>query len=237
MGKKELKAYKFDKKSDYIVYLQELIARTDKCLYKTKIYLDELDEIVNELEKTGLDKVSPDIYSRYVDLLGNNTSYLLNLIGDKQKSSISYAKFRLVIDKRKSNDSLDFEIRDLDEKTEFILKDLNKMRNWHNHVPESLLLSEIEMIRTEGFVPHRVQPIEVRYFDLTDIEVAKDLLETSIGFYNVCRIAHQSMKKDYSDLIGESVRIVRVRLEERKMMNTFAPTKLSAEVQGIVGKI
>lgn len=239
MNKKDkidLKSYQFDNKTDYIVYLQEIIARTDKCIFKMKMYLEELKKIIEELNKKNNDWVSADIYSRYVDLLSNNTAYLLNIIGDKQKTSISYAKFRLVIGKRKLSNSLGFEMRDLDDEIEFYLKDLNIMRNWHNHVPESLLLSEIEMIRAGEFKPHRIQPIEVNFFKEIDITVIKDLLDSSQDFYVVCRKVHQSMKKDYSILIGESVKIVRVTLDKRKTLELFKASKLSGEVQGIIGE-
>lgn len=241
MKKKELKQFNLEEKLDFTVYLQELIARTDKSLLKLKKYRDELEtEIIEfkKIEKAGKkNEFNYERYSRYVDLIDSPTSYLLNLIGDQQKTSISYAKFRSLIDKRKKRGSLKVEVRDIDEEIEYYLSDLNRMRNWYNHVPESLLLSEISMIKEGKLNVHSINPIQVNYFESCEIDVIEDLYETSTSFYNVCRKIHQSMKKDYSSIIGESVKIQRVIIESPKSMKYFDATKLSADVQGIRGNL
>lgn len=240
MNKKELKQFELEEKIDFIVYLQELIARTDKCLVKLKKYLDELEKEILEfkidIEKGDMkSEFNYESYSRYVDLIDSPTSYLLNLIGDQQKTSISYAKFRRLIDRRIKRNSLKVEVRDIDEEIDYYLSDLNRIRNWSNHVPESLLLSEISMIKEGKLHGHSINPIQVNYFKTCEIEMIKDLYETSSSFYNVCRKIHQSMKKDYSSIIGESVEIQRILIEQPKNMVHFEPTKLSADVQGIKG--
>ncbi len=240
MKKQDLKQFKLEEKIDFTVYLQELIARTDISLLKLKKYLDELEteivEIKKDIEKCGRkNEFNYERYSRYVDLIDSPTSYLLNLIGDQQKTSISYAKFRSLIDKRKKRGSLNVEVRDIDEEIEYYLTDLNRMRNWYNHVPESLLLSEISMIREGKLNGHNINPVQVSYFQICELDVIEDLFETSTNFYNVCRKIHQSMKKDYSSIIGESVKIQRVFIEKPKSMKYFEASKLSADVQGIKG--
>ncbi|WP_079495758.1 hypothetical protein [Maledivibacter halophilus] len=242
--KKKLKQFSLNEKTDFIIYLQELIVRTDKCLVKMKRNLDNLAKLIkkhdmNELEEgfSGEIIVPSEKYGMYVDLLSNNTSYLLNLIGDQQNSSISYKKFRYIIDRRIKKKSLKFEIREIDEEVNKILCDLNKMRNWFNHVPESLLLSEIELIREGKLNSHKLQPIEIYYPTYCSLNVVKDLYETSFGFYNICRKIHQNAKKDYSSLIGKSVTINRISIDEPKTMEYFEATKLSSDVQGIKGYI
>lgn len=242
MKKKELKQFELEEKIDFLVYLQELIARTDKCLTKLKKYLDELeveimefkDDFKNENKKK---EFNYEVYARYVYLLESPTSYLLNLIGDQQKSSISYAKFRALIGKRIKRSSLKFKIRDIDEEIEYLLADLNRMRNWNNHVPESLLLSEISLIKEGKYSVHKINPIQINYFQSCEIDVVEDLFETSTSFYIVCRKIHQSMKKDYSSMLGESVKIQRIIIESPKNMKYFDATKLSADVQGIKGTL
>lgn len=239
MKKQDLKQFKLEEKIDFTVYLQELICRTDKSLLKLKKYIDELEiEIIEfkKIEKAGRkNDFNYELYSRYVDLIGTPTSYLLNLIGDQQKTSISYAKFRSLIDKRQKRSPFKVKVRDIDEEIEYYLSDLNRIRNWYNHVPESLLLSEISMIKEGKLNGHSINPIQVNYFESCEIDVIEDLYETSKSFYNICRKVHQSMKKDYSSIIGESVKIQRVIIESPKSMKYFDATKLSADVQGIKG--
>jgi len=242
MKNKELKQFKLEDKIDFIVYLQELIVRTDKCLVKMKKYLSELEIEIKKThesgrkDEAGVTVINAEIYSRYVDLIGNNTAYLLNLTGDQQKTSLSYIKFRKLVQTRRKRGSLDFEIRDIDEEIDELLKDLNKMRNWYNHVPESLLMSEIKLIKDGEFGGHSMNPIIINYYVTCQIEVVQDLFDSSSNFYKTCRDIHQSMKKDFSSLIGESVVIQRKDYEYSKNMKMFEATKLSAEIQGIMGE-
>lgn len=115
MKKQELKQFKLEERIDFTIYLQELISRTDKSLLKLKKHLSELEIEILEFKdslKNGTLKKEFDyeVYSRYVDLIESPTSYLLNLIGDQQKSSISYAKFRTLIEKRIKRGALKFKI-------------------------------------------------------------------------------------------------------------------------------
>ncbi|HCL4438462.1 TPA: hypothetical protein N2D87_003681 [Clostridium botulinum] len=240
--KKNMKKFELKEKVDYIVYLQELIGRAYKCMRNERRYLEELSNYINIKINENCGKnpkdiiVKEEIYSKFNDCISNCEAYLLNLAGDQQQSSISYAKFRKIISKRKKKGTLDFDIRDLDEKVINLLNDLNKIRNWANHVPESLLTSEIKMIREGKLMGHSKNPIVININECYSLDYLKHLYETSYNFYESMVIIHQNMKKDYSCLIGESVEIRKLFLNKPVKIDHLEATKLSAKIQGIKGE-
>jgi hypothetical protein len=231
----KLKSFRLESKSEYQVYLREIITRMDKCIIKYKRHLNKLETYIKKCKNKDAEKaiVKYEDYSEFVDLISGVDSYLLNLIGDQQNESISYKKFRSIIEKRKNKGSLDFDIDDLDTETLELLKNINKLRNWANHVPESLLMSEIKLIREGKFLDQTLNPIEVYYPNYCTMAVIEDLLKSSKSFYEVSRFIHQRAKKDYSQIIGEKVRIERIYRDKPYDINFFEPSKLSAKVQTI----
>ncbi len=55
---------------------------------------------------------------------------------------MSYKKYRDLVEKKKKNKALSFEIYDLTDEQRSTLKLFNTLRNWSSHVPESLLTAE-----------------------------------------------------------------------------------------------
>lgn len=235
----EMKSFKLNSREEYIIYLQNIIAITYKALDKHKRYLKKLNQLLidirekNAIHETNNITVDYFLYSEFVDLLGNVEGYLLNIIGDCQKSSISYYKFRNLLLKKKKKGDIDFEIRELDEDIKSILGIFNKMRNWQNHVPESLLTSEIELIKQGRLLSHETNPIEINLYSSCTLEYIEDLYNSSYKFNKQASKILQSMKKDYSCLINESMRIVRRYSNNPCTLKRTIATKLSAEVQGL----
>ena len=232
--------FKLEKKIDYQIYLQNIIAITYKCLDKHQRYLKKLDKLLNDTRKKYAicepNKIAIDyfVYSEFVDLLGNVEGYLLNVIGDHQKSSISYKKFRDLIAKKKKRGNLDFEIRELDKNVQDLLEIFNSDRNWQNHIPESLLTSEIELIKQGKLWGHKTNPIEINLHSSCTLEYVEDLYNSSDEFHSRANTIFQSMKKDYSSLINDSVRIIRNYSTKPCNIEKAIATKLSAEVQGLL---
>lgn len=234
-GNKELKQFNLNSDDNFIVYLREIIFRTDKCLTSFEKYLDELkQEILNSktIVKINCDYFDAFKYGKFVDLISHKESYLLNLIGDQQQTSISYIKFRRVASSKKI-----LNIKAFSEYQNSLLKDFNCMRNWINHVPESLLTSEIELIKKEHFLPHSINPLKIYYYETVDMNVVVDLYDTSKSFFNKCKEIFSWMIEDYSSLVNQDVEIHRIISENSKKLTVFEATKLSANIQGIKGNL
>lgn len=237
--KRKLKRFELNDKSDFIIYLHELITRTYKCIRLEKIYLERLSNYIDARikENPNIDikeiKVKEEVYHEFLHLLSSMDSYILNLIGDHQEVSMSYKKFRDLISKKKRKGKLDFEIRDLDESTANYINEFNKLRNWINHVPESLLMSEIKLIQEGELRGHTVNPIIININNYYTLEYLQDLYITTKKFHEIAIKIHQSMKKDYSSLIGESMRIELNFRDIPTVVKETSIAKLSAQIQGL----
>ncbi|MDU7365401.1 hypothetical protein [Clostridium sp.] len=234
--KQKMKQFELSSRESFVIYLQELITRTYKCIRKHKRYLDKLESYINikSDDKTTKDvRVPEEDYSEFLSLLSDVESYLLNLIGDHQQSSMSYKKFREVLDRKNKKGHIDFEVRKLDEDIAEYLSQLNKLRNWQNHVPESLLTSQIRFIEEGKMEGYFENPIVININNYYTLEYLIDLYNGSKNFHNVIVKVHQNMKKDYSCLIGESVRIEKNYIETSVKICVTEATKMSAEIQGL----
>ncbi|WP_053984877.1 hypothetical protein [Niameybacter massiliensis] len=237
--KVQLKVFKLQEKKDFIIYLNEIIARTYKCLHRYKEYLHEMDEYIKEHKKEGKEKIYIDNndYGKFQDCISNIDGYIVNLIGDTQKESISYINFRTIIKKRKNKGSLGFEIKDLDKEVEEMILHITKTRNWINHVPQSLLCSE-EKLRDEGKINFRdISPIIIYMFEECELELLEDLYNQSEENYGYIKKIFSHIKKDYSNLIGESVRIFTKYEKYPNSTRRATGTKLSAHVQGLIEEV
>lgn len=243
IDKKNMKQFKLENELDFVIYLQELIVRTYKCIQKQKRYLLKLSnyiqKVVDENNGKGIKeiKIKYEDYSEFVDMLSGVESYVVNLIGDCTTSAMSYMKFRKMALKRNKKDANKIRIRNLNENVDFLIKDFNRIRNWQNHVPESLLLAEIKLIKEGGLLPHSENPIIINEYQYCTMEYIQDLYDSSYSFYKGVRVVHQSMKKDYSSLIGESMRIEKRYIKKPVGTERSEATIMSADIQGIKGRL
>ncbi|WRK52887.1 hypothetical protein SD457_22135 [Coprobacillaceae bacterium CR2/5/TPMF4] len=114
-----------------------------------------------------------------------------------------------------------------------LLMDFNKMRNWYNHIPESLLITEQDLIKQGKAYEQRHNPIELYLYHDVTYEYFNDLYNKNIEFYKVARELIHAAKIDYSYLIGESITVERKYLDDPIRINQLDIAKKSAKVQGI----
>lgn len=233
-NKKELKQFPLTNKTNCIIYLQRIIATSELCLFKLKSYNENTYTILQEY-KTN-EKIPHDIYTAEKDKTSNVICYLLNILGDAQSTSISYFKYRKQVMKLAKKGDEDIQFTPFSDEIQDLISDFNRMRNWQNHIPESLLTSEIELIREGKFFSHSKNPIELNINQFVTYGYMQDLYNENIGFYKAARKLVQMCKKDYSLLIGESVKITKVFHEKPVGIEFLEVSKMSADVQGIKGK-
>lgn len=162
MGKKEQKQFPLTSKENCAIYLNRIISSCEKCMDRLRDYNGEGEKLLMQYQ--GEDVVPHDVYSNMLDKSSNVEDYLLNLLGGAQSSSISYFKFRNVVSKHPVADVI---LLPLDSEVQQLLDDFNRMRNWQNHVPESLLVAEMEHVKA-GTMIFPMDPVEIiRYRTVT----------------------------------------------------------------------
>lgn len=235
MGKKEQKQFQLDNKENCCIYLLRIITTAEKCLMKLKKYNLQTKEVLDEYTNKNATTIPYDIYSEFVDKTSNVISYLLNVIGDAQGVSISYFKYRQqakrLMDRQVEGISI---LSFTDELTELI-SEFNKMRNWQNHIPESLLISEETLVKQGIAYEQPRNPIEIYLYNDVTCEYFKDLYDNNVGFYEAARKLTQAAKRDYGCLIGERVTVQRKYLDKPIGVAQLDAAKMSAKIQGIKG--
>lgn len=158
--------------------------------------------------------------------------YILNLLGDAQTSSISYFKYRNLIQKRIKKGMTDIQIIPHSEEVTDFLSEFNKMRNWLNHVPESLLVSEMELVK-KGKAELPLNPVIIVHHNFASYEYFEHLYLSNVDFCKKARKIIQAAKRDYSLLVGESVSYQRVYSNEPIGIGSAEAAKMSAKIQGL----
>ena len=155
MGKKEDKQFSLNTKDNCAVYLNRIISSCEICMDRLKKYNVEGNKFLVDYEEKNL--VPHEIYVEMLDKTSSVVSYLLNLLGDAQTSSISYFKFRNYVLKHPVTDVT---LNPLNNEIQTLLSEFNKLRNWQNHVPESLLVAEMEQV-SEGKMTLPMDPVNI----------------------------------------------------------------------------
>lgn len=165
MGK-EKKQFPLDSKENCCIYLCRIISSCELCMDRFKKYNGQTKD---ELEKNAYTEViSFDTYSELCDKTYNIMSYLLNLLGDCQTTSISYFKYRQQIQKRINRGNVDIPLATISPEVSEIMSEFNKMRNWLNHVPESLLIAEMAMVQA-GTMEFPMNPVEITHYQFVTL--------------------------------------------------------------------
>lgn len=231
MGKKEDKQFPLTTKDNCAIYLNRIISSCEICMDRLKKYNAEGRGLLAEYADKSL--VPHEVYGEMLDKTSNVVDYLLNLLGDAQTSSISYFKFRSYISK---HPIADMTLDPLEEETQGLLSDFNRMRNWQNHVPESLLVAEMEQVKA-GKMKFAMDPVDIVIYKNVTYEYLKDMIEINISFYDSARKIIQAAKRDYRSAYGKSVMYNRLYVDKPLDFDKSIPTKKSAQVQGIKGNI
>lgn len=232
--KENKKQFPLDSKENCCVYLCRIISSCELCMDKLKEYNKQ---IRLDLEKYSQGSLIPyDIYSEHTDKTYNVISYLVNLLGDCQKTSISYFKYRKEISKRIKRGCLDISLVEISQETTELMNEFNKMRNWLNHTPESLLIAEMELVK-EGKMYFPMDPVEIAHYDNVTYEYFEHLYLSNDEFYKNARKIIQIAKRDYSLLMGKSIDYPRVYLSKPLGVEKSNASKMSAQIQGLQGEL
>lgn len=226
--KRKLKTFQLNNKEDFIYYLYQLICRCYKILKRQDRYLNELKVYIEDVQRKNILKraevidVPYEDYSDFLALQGHIETHLLNIVGDLQGSSLSYYKFRDLIQKKKKKKTLPFEMREIEDDILEILVGFNRARNFQNHEPESLITAEAKMVEEKYLLNYETCTLEF----LAD--VYKSYKELNDGANKV----FESMMLDYEFLLGTKVEIIDVIAMNSKGMAHLEAVKLASEIQG-----
>lgn len=231
MGKKQ-KQFPLIDKENCIIYLCRIISSCELCMDRYKIYNKEMEKILEQYK--GKEKIPYEIYINAGDKTSNVMCYLLNLLGDCQTSSISYFKYRKQVQKVINKGNEELKLEKLDNDIEATLNEFNKLRNWQNHVPESLLVSEVDLIKKkEAVLP--TNPMTIVHYNYVCYDYFLDLYESNVRFYKGARKIIQAAKRDYKLLQGEAVSYQRIYSDVPVSVSGFKAAKMSAKIQGLQG--
>ncbi len=230
MNNQEKKQFSLDSKENCCIYLCRIISSCELCMDKLKKYNKQIKEILEKYN--GKDTIAYEIYSEMCDKTYNNMVYLLNLLGDCQTSSISYFKYRQYIKKRINKGNSDVQAYAMNDEVTQIMSEFNKLRNWQNHVPESLLVAEMEMVDA-GKMVFPMDPVEIVHYKNVTYEYFQHLYLSNIEFYENARKIIQTAKKEYALLMGRRIMYPRVYADKPIRIDKSDPTKQSAKVQGL----
>ncbi len=229
MGK-EQKQFQLDSKENCCIYLCRIISSCELCMDKLEKYNNEAIQVLKDY--IGQQTIPYDVYGDMCDKSCHVTSYLLNLLGDCQKTSISYFKYRDMMKKRIKKGNKDVSLAEMDDETSEILTNFNRMRNWQNHVPESLLIAETEMIKA-GTLTWETDPVIITKYKYVEYEYYKDMIDTNISFFEVSKKLINVVKKDYALLMGKEIEYPRVYVDTPVRLEKQNASKKSAQVQGV----
>lgn len=232
MGNQKKKQFPLTSKENCVIYLTRIISSCELCMDRYKKYNQETKMILEKYQEG--DVIPFEIYGDMCDKTSNIMSYLLNLLGDCQSSSISYFKYRKEVQKLINKQVNDIKINPLRDEVADILTEFNKLRNWQNHVPESLLVSELELIK-EKKLSLPSDPMNIVHYNYVSYEYFFDLYKSNVDFCVGARKIIQAAKKDYSLLLGKSVSYSRIYSDKPVTLEKAEPTKMSAKIQGLKG--
>lgn len=224
---KKSKRFIFKQPYDYIIYLQRIIITTQICLNKLKRYNKEIKDTLTKFE--GQEQISYELYADLKDKTSNEIAYLLNVIGDSSCEAVSYYNYRKYIKLNR----FQMKYTELSKETQEILEYFRSLRNWINHIPASLINSDIECIKQGYSQPYIDNPIEIYMNQYVTVELLRDLHNQNLIIYDQAKKVFQMCKKDYSLLIGKSVIVRRIYSDEHLDVYQTIIVRMAAIMQGL----
>jgi len=213
MVNKKIKA--IENKEDAIIFLNQLIILIDKRMMRLKRSIMDLEDELkrcNENEK----RVQTDAYHRLSESIECLTNYLFNLFSDETKTAVSYKQFRNILKKKAKQGHQEFQLDELESDIVKLLNEFRDMRNWSHHVPQSVFNSQLDYMKEQVGLPSDFvrfnfssEIIAVLTWNYHEIAWLHELQHNVTKLYQYFTKVFQRMKKDYSKLIGTSVRIIR----------------------------
>ncbi|QNU68085.1 hypothetical protein EHE19_006500 [Ruminiclostridium herbifermentans] len=116
-----------------------------------------------------------------------------------------------------------------------IINQINNDRNWGSHIPESLLVAQMEIVKKKieehpGRYAAINNPIRIVEFEYYEGAWLVDLYREATNNIKRFERVLQQMKKDYSILIGKSMHIEKVLINTRPIGDLDIP-QISNEIQ------
>lgn len=154
-------------------------------------------------------------YKSMEDKIVNVQSQLLNLLGDRtKKGGVSYWRFRYEYRKLKDEKNNDLpELEMLSQEFNELMNDMNSMRNYLHHMTDAKFIEWADYRKRQMrenpniFKKWPDAVIVSERYENVSIEWLWQLVLSQIEFKKDVRKILQQMKKDYSCLYGESMRI------------------------------
>lgn len=203
--------FEMKEKEDALFYLKELILISQMKLDRMKDYIKEMKNIIEEKEEEG--KIKSRIYENYNDKMAACSNYIKNMYLSNDKLDISYYKFRNDI----LNSDIDVSLEDVDFK--LIKTELDQIfdlkGNWKLRLDKRALDVTLnafnEMKSTNPYISliDENGNLPVFYYEYYKIDIFKELYQNSKDFYDYASTFKQKMKRDYSKILGKSLRINR----------------------------
>ena len=212
----------------YRVYYDELISmakdKIKEISNKDVSQIDDKDietEILNVMEHTNYitnhNKYKIDYieYKSMEDKILNVAAQLLNLLGDRtKKGGVSYWRFRYEYKKLKDEKQVDLpELEILSQDFNEILNRMYSSRNYQHHMTDAKFIEwgnyrKKQIKDNPGvFVKWPDSVIYSERYEYVSVEWLWQLVHSQIEFKKDVREILQQMKKDYSHIYGERMRV------------------------------
>lgn len=212
----------------YRVYYDELISmakdKIKEISNKDVSQIDDKDietEILNVMEHTNYitnhNKYKIDYieYKSMEDKILNVAAQLLNLLGDRtKKGGVSYWRFRYEYKKLKDEKQVDLpELEILSQDFNEILNRMYSSRNYQHHMTDAKFIEwgnyRKKQIKDNpgAFVKWPDSVIYSERYEYVSVEWLWQLVHSQIEFKKDVREILQQMKKDYSHIYGERMRV------------------------------
>lgn len=203
---KDPKVFDFSTKEDLIMYTSLTLELAIRHLDRHKRYVKELEKLILEN-----DKIKYKEYKEIEDKLFSPQNYLLNLFGDNSKNSASYLRIRKVMKEKKEEFNLDY--IEHDQKTREILNSLYSIRNYEHHFTDSKMMEwglyRKKLLLTMSHINWPSEEIVINYSEFVDKKFVVNNNEAAKEMQDCFKKLLQLMKKDYSSMVGKSVKILR----------------------------
>lgn len=200
-------------------------------MYYRKRYLKEAQDMLGNMSESGVESLEGMTYENLRNKINYLDIFLFNLFADESKFSMSYRKLRKQLDKNGYREK--WMLPELPQAILELLNQLNNLRNWGAHIPESMLFAEFEVAEkynkplSKDLIVRFSTPITVNIYNRYKKEWFEDLFNESQLLQESYSKLLQQMKRDYSKLIGKSVEIL------TRIHDTPRPNEESKDIPGI----
>lgn len=201
---KDPKVFNFGSKDDLIIYTSLIIELSIKHLDRHRRYLVELEKSISSNEE-----IKYRDYKEIEDKLNTPQNYLLNLFGDRSKNAASYFRIRKVM--KEKFEEFDIPYLEHDQKTLEIINSLSNIRNYEHHFTDAKIMEwglyRLNQVSNNSNLKWPTEKIEINYYEYIKKKDAMLKFTTSKNLQESFVRLLQLMKKDYSLMIGKSMRV------------------------------